>query len=119
MKPSSLSLVQTKRTIFFLSYVFLTAVSRSQVADEISDIIRQGGCRMIVQRCGVQPTNVQDLTKPSHVLSATVLRIVSLETLAKLPYEHRTTRAVSKGCRRIIARLFGLRINLLAANFAA
>ena len=47
------------------------------------------------------------------------LRIASRETLAKLTCEHRSTRAVSKGCRRIIARLFGLRINLLAANFAA
>lgn len=74
---------------------------------------------MIVQQCGVQPTNVQDFAKSSHVRSATALRIASRETLAKLPCEHRSTRAVSKGCRRIIARLFGLRINLLAANFAA
>ena len=65
---------------FFLSYDFLTVVSRSQIPEKSQTSRKaQGRCSMVLQHkyvpCSVRPKTVLDFVRRSHVSSATVLRI--------------------------------------------
>ena len=99
---ATLSLVHIRRRGFF-SYDFLTRVSSSQFADEIADVIK-GNKAAVGWECSRNTCRVESgwkMFKTSHGSSATALRIARKSwDIRKMPYDHRTTRAISKVCRR-------------------